>query len=112
MEATWVAIRRGELGPYSKVGRWWYGEDEIDVVGLEPSDDRLLLAECKWTTDPVGLGVAESLREKAGRVRWGPNTREEEFALFSKSGFADGLADELDDSWSLFNLEELDGLLA
>ncbi|WP_218839189.1 hypothetical protein [Natronoarchaeum philippinense] len=50
------------------------------------------------------LGTAE-------RARWGPNTREEEFVLFSKSGFVDGLADDLGDNRSLFGLEELDKLL-
>ncbi|WP_254279291.1 ATP-binding protein [Haloarcula marina] len=103
-EVVWEAIRRSELGPYSEVGRWWYGEDEIDIVGLAPDDDRILLAECKWTSDPVGHALASQLREKAERVRWGPDTRDEEFALFSKSGFADGLKDELDDDWSLFDL--------
>lgn len=46
-EAVWEAIRRNELGPYSEVGRWWYGDDEIDTVGLAPDADRILLAECK-----------------------------------------------------------------
>ncbi|WP_121820063.1 ATP-binding protein [Halostella salina] len=111
-EAVWEAIRRGDLGPYSEVGHWWYGEDEIDIVGLSPNDERVLLAECKWTTDPVGHGLAESLREKAERVQWGPATRDEEFALFSKSGFVDGLAADLGDDWSLFGPEELDQLLS
>jgi AAA+ ATPase superfamily predicted ATPase len=110
-EAVWEAIRQGELGPYSEVGRWWYGEDEIDIVGLAPDDDRVLLAECKWTSDPVGHTLVSQLREKVERVRWGPDTREEEFALFSKSGFVDGLADDVDDNWSLFGLDELRALL-
>lgn len=111
-EVVWAAIRRDELGPYSEVGRWWYGEDEIDIVGLAPDDDRTLLAECKWTTDPVGHSLAATLRDKAERVQWGPDTRDEEFALFSKSGFVDGLAEDLDDNWSLFSLTEIDTLLS
>ncbi|OAQ51293.1 ATPase [Natrinema mahii] len=110
LEAVWEAIRRDELGPYSEVGRWWYGEDEIDIVGLAPEADQVLLAECKWTSDPVGHALVDSLRDKATRVRWGPDTRTEEFALFSRSGFVDGLADELEDDWSLFDLSEIDAL--
>ena len=110
-EAVWEAIRRGELGPYADVGRWWYGEDEIDIVGLAPDADRLLLAECKWTTDPVGHGLVAQLREKAERVRWGTDARDNEFALFSKSGFVDDLADDVDDNWSLYNLDQLTALL-
>ena len=111
-EAAWAAIRRGELGPYSDIGRWWYGEDEIDIVGLAPDADRVLLAECKWTAEQVGHALAESLREKADRVRWGSDTRAERFALFSKAGFVDGLEDELGTEWSLFDLGDLDTVLS
>ncbi len=97
----------GTLESYSEVGRWWYGEDEIDIVGLEPADDRILFAECKWTAEPVGQTLVDSLRAKASRVRWGPDDRTEEFVLFSKSGFVDGLED-LGDNWSLLSLTELD----
>lgn len=109
-EAVWEAIRRGEFDPYSKVGRWWYGEEEVDIVGLAPDDDRILLAECKWTADPVGYALVESLRDKAENVRWGPGDREERFALFSRSGFVEGLEDDLDDNWSLFSVDDLDML--
>ena len=110
-EAVWEAIRRGELGPYSEVGRWWYGEDEIDIVGLAPDADRVLLAECKWTTEPVGRSLALRLRDKAEHVQWGSDSRDEAFALFSKSGFVDGLADELNDDWSLQDLSDIAALL-
>ncbi|WP_262177554.1 ATP-binding protein [Haloarcula laminariae] len=112
LEGVWEAIRRSELGPYAEVGRWWYGEDEIDIVGLAPDDDRILLAECKWTTEPVGHSLVSSLRDKADRVRWGSPTRDEEFALFSRSGFVEGLADDLNDNWSLFSPEDLKNLFA
>jgi hypothetical protein len=75
---------------------------------LAPNADRVLLAECKWTTDPVGHALVSQLRSKAERVRWGPDTRDEEFALFSKSGFVDGLADDLGDTWSLFTLSDVE----
>ena len=110
-EAVWEGIRRGAFEPYSEVGRWWYGEEEIDIVGLAPNDDRVLLAECKWTIDPVGEDLVESLRAKAENVRWGPPDRDEQFALFSKSGFVDGLEAQLDDSWSLFTVADIDDLL-
>ena len=107
-EVVWEAIRRGHLESYSEVGRWWYGEDEIDIVGLAPDADRILFAECKWTTEPIGQALVSQLREKAERVRWGPDTRDEEFALFSKNGFVDGLADDVGDDWSLFGLDEME----
>ncbi|MFC6723417.1 ATP-binding protein [Halobium palmae] len=111
-EAVWEGIRRGDVEPYSEVGRWWYGEDEVDIVGLAPNDDRILLAECKWTSDPVGEDLVESLQAKAANVRWGTGDRDERFALFSKNGFVDGLEDELSKSWSLFSLTEIDEILS
>lgn len=107
-EAIWMAIRTGELDTYSEVGRWWYGENEIDIVGLAPNEERILLGECKWTSRPVGRALADDLREKADRVRWGPETREERFALFSRSGFVSGLEGELGENWHLFDLEDLE----
>ena len=55
--------------------------------------------------------LVSQLRERAERVRWGSDARNEEFALFSKSGFVDGLADDVDDNWSLFGLRELEDVL-
>jgi AAA+ ATPase superfamily predicted ATPase len=110
-EAVWESIRRGDLGPYSEVGRWWYGGDEIDIVGLAPSTDRILLGECKWTNEPVGHGLVTQLRETAERVRWGPDDRDESFALFSRSGFVDGLTDDLGDDWHTFDLDDIAALL-
>ncbi|MFC7114663.1 ATP-binding protein [Natronoarchaeum sp. GCM10025703] len=110
-EAIWEAIRRGDLDAYSDIGRWWYGEDEIDIVGLAPSDDRILLGECKWTTEPVGHTLVNQLRSKADRVQWGSPDRDERFVLFSKSGFVDELEQDLDDEWVLIDLPALDKLL-
>jgi AAA+ ATPase superfamily predicted ATPase len=111
-EAVWAGVRRGVFEPYAELGRWWYGEDEVDIVALAPDDDRILLAECKWTAEPVGHGLVGRLRENAERVRWGSGDRDERFALFSKSGFADDLDDHLGEHWSLFGLDDLAGLLS
>lgn len=111
LEAVWEAVRQGRFDPYSEIGRWWYGEDEVDIVGLAPNDDRILLAECTWTAAPVGRGLVEDLRSKAPAVRWGSPSRTERFALFSKSGFVDGLERDLGEDWTLFDLEDLEALL-
>lgn len=111
-EAVWEAIRCDELEPYADVGRWWYRESELDVVALAAGDDRILFGECKWTAAPIDHGHVAKLRETAEDVRWGPDDREERFALFSKSGFVDGLTDDLDDDWYCFDASDLDTILA
>lgn len=111
-EVVWEGIRNGAFEPYSEVGRWWYGEDEIDIVGLSPTDNRILFAECKWTSEPVGEALVDNLQAKAPKVRWGPDDRTEEFVLFSKSGFVDGLEERIGDNWSLFALADINGHLS
>ncbi|MFC4987423.1 ATP-binding protein [Saliphagus infecundisoli] len=111
-EVVWELVRRGDVEPYSEVGRWWYGENEIDIVGLAPNDDRILFAECKWTSEPVGRSLIRDLREKVANVRWGPSDRKEHFAVFSKSGFVDGIDRDLGSKWSLISLEEINHVLS
>ncbi|WP_238378573.1 ATPase [Haloarcula rubripromontorii] len=81
------------------------------MVGLAPDDDRILLAECKWTSEPVGHALVTQLGEKTERVRWGSNTRDVEFALFSRNGFVEGLANDIDSDWSPFGPSEVETLL-
>ena len=71
-----------------RVGAWWDGKEEIDVVAVNFREGRVLLGECKWSTRPIGMGVLQALRAKAGRLpleRWQDVT----YALFSRSGFTD-----------------------
>lgn len=53
------------------------------------------------------MALVKELREKAREVRWKTSEREEEYVLFSKSGFENGLRDRLDDHWQLVNLQQL-----
>jgi len=49
------------------------------------------------------------LKEKAKKVRWKNEEREEKYALFSKSGFTDELKEHEDDL-ELYSLEEMERL--
>ncbi|WP_136592071.1 ATP-binding protein [Salinigranum halophilum] len=71
----------------SRVGRWWDGEDEIDVVGVDAGTETLLLGECKWTAAPVSSGVLSSLEALESTVRWRGDDRTVVYALFAKRGF-------------------------
>jgi len=107
-EALWQLARDSEVAfTYGSVGRWWYGEHEIDIVGLDDRTPAAIFGECKWTETPVGGGLADRLREKVDEVRWKTGEREVEFALFSRAGFEDGLRDQLDDRWHLIDLQRL-----
>lgn len=91
-ERLWGLADSGELGFVpERVGRWWSGSDEIDVVGLSASEGRAVWGECKFWKDPVGANVLRALEEKAARIPWERDRRTDAFALFSASGFTDEL---------------------
>lgn len=74
-----------------RVGCWWSGSDEIDVVGLSTAEKRAIWGECKFWKNPVGINVLRDLEAKAARVPWERDGRTDTFALFSVSGFTEGL---------------------
>ena len=77
--------------PFSNVGRWWDKNDEIDLVAVNPEKNSILFAEVKWSNKPVGINIYSTLKEKAGKVKWGNENRSQHFCLFSKSGFTDAM---------------------
>jgi AAA+ ATPase superfamily predicted ATPase len=72
---------------FNHLGRWWDGEDEIDIVGT--LDNRVtLVGECKWTAAPVDERALNALRRKALKL----NIEDEPlWVLASRSGFTQGL---------------------
>lgn len=112
-EALWELSRTEQLDhAYGAIGRWWYGEHEIDLVGLDERTPAAIFGECKWTDTPVGMSLAEDLLSKTDEVRWKRGEREEAYALFSKSGFEPDLQDRLDDDWHLFDLQRLSAVFS
>lgn len=68
---------------YRRVGRWWSGPEEIDLVATD--DESMLLAECKYRHEPTDADLIFELITKAKSVD-GKGLRKK-YALFSKSGF-------------------------
>jgi len=94
---------------YHKVGKWWYKEDEIDIVGLDERKDKILLGECKWTNSKVDTSLLDSLKEKSKMVQWKNKDREEGYVIFSKSGFTEELKERCSNSNQLYlySLEDM-----
>jgi AAA+ ATPase superfamily predicted ATPase len=73
----------------TNTGQWWYGEHEIDVVGLT-AGDTLIVGECKFQQSPLGYDALSNLQDHADELQWSPRNGSErtvEYALFSRSGF-------------------------
>lgn len=84
----------------SRVGRWWYDGMEMDIAGVNEQTETLLLGECKWTSDRVGMSLLSELEGLAPEVRWRGSDPSVSYALFAKRGFSDDLqavASERDD---------------
>ena len=72
---------------FSKIGRYWDNHTEIDIAALDPDGKNLILGECKYWKDPVGINILMELEEKAKTVTWNQATRKNWYILFSPSGF-------------------------
>lgn len=77
--------------PVHRVGRWWDATHEIDIVGLNPDANGILLGEAKWSVQAVGANILDDLEERGSHVTWGRSGRRQAFALFSRSGFTPDL---------------------
>lgn len=79
---------------FTKIGRYWDSKDEIDIVALDPECKNLILGECKYWTEPVGVSVLRGLEAKTDSVAWERDNRKVWYVLFSASGFTDELIKE------------------
>ena len=92
-------------------GQWWYGEHEVDVVGLT-NEATLVAGECKFQRSPLRFDALSKLEDHVEELRWTPSgggDRTVEYALFSRSGFKPSVreaAEERDDL-RLFTTEDV-----
>lgn len=106
-EATWKLNRKNIFqNKFSKIGRWWYRDVELDILGLNEKRNKALFGECKWTKNPVGYSEIKKLKEIAKKVKWRKDKRDENYILFSKSGFKEDLEEE--EKVKLYDLKALE----
>ena len=73
---------------YDKIGRWWSNNEEIDIVGLDTTGNKIIFGECKYYTNKkMDVDVYFNLKEKAKHVIWKNENRKEKYILFSINGF-------------------------
>ncbi|MFB6208714.1 MAG: ATP-binding protein [Candidatus Nanohaloarchaea archaeon] len=90
---------------YRKIGRWWYKEHEVDVVGI--ADNRVILGEAKFKDKKLGKKTLYDLEQKAENIR--VEKTDFEYTLFSKSGFTEELHQKESEreDLHLFDLEQV-----
>ena len=94
-ERMWEMNAEGVWAFYfSKLGRHWDAKEEIDIAAIDPEGKNLILGECKYWQEPVGINVLWDLEDKAKTVVWERNERKVWYVLFSASGFTEELQAE------------------
>jgi len=70
---------------YTKVGKWWHKDCEIDLVALDIERKEILFVECKWQENVNANKVLANLKEKARNVIWNNQNRKEKYVIFARS---------------------------
>lgn len=83
-----------------KIGRWWNNNEEIDIAAV--GDSEILVGECKWWNEKVGMNVLKELERKAALIEDNSRWERVYFALFSKSGFTQELEQKTGESNTIF----------
>ena len=96
--------------PFTKIGKWWHKDKEIDLVGLNERTKEILFSECKWKDRVSPKKILEELVEKAKYVQWHNKERKESFAIFAKS-FSKRIDEFEGKKVYCFDLKDLERLL-
>lgn len=92
------------------LGRWWYKEYEVDVVGFT-TDGTMTVGECKFTNSPLDYSALSTLEDHAAEIRWTPDTGDVEtkYALFTRSGATRSVQEAVSerDDLRLFDLGDI-----
>lgn len=74
-------------GNFSKIGRWWYKGEEIDIVALDEKRKEITFFECKWSrmNERDAVDILTDLKRKATMVKWHNSGRKEHYGIIAKA---------------------------
>ena len=78
-------LRKTRVIDFTKFGKWWHRDKEIDIVALNENTREILFCECKWQSEVNAKKICKELAEKARDLGWYNSERKEYFAIFAKS---------------------------
>ncbi len=94
---------------YTRVGKWWHREEEIDLVAVDEVERTVTFVEIKWRSQPVHRKIVKKLVAKSKGVR-GMEGYDRKYLVISKAGFSGKVEGEnllfwgIDDLAREFNL--------
>jgi len=87
-------------------GSYWDAKIEIDILTIT-DDERVYVAECKWTNHRVNKKELHKLQEKCEKLDIEPS----QIILFSKRGFSKELKQSQGKDVALYSCEDFEALL-
>ena len=104
-QSLWIIAEENKLPfRFDKIGSWWEGNREIDIVALDSTGEDIIFGECKYTTNPMGPEVFYKLIEAKDYVRWKNEIRSEYYVFFSINGYKKQLKELADSRSDIFLL--------
>ncbi|HEC86423.1 MAG TPA: ATP-binding protein [Thermoplasmatales archaeon] len=68
-----------EIAEYDSIGKWWKGEEEVDIIAT--GNNSMLLGECKWSEGIDAEKIIRGMKNVRG-ISWKGKI---EYAIFAKS---------------------------
>lgn len=94
VQYLWELNKKGALPfRFERIGKWWGNnpikrrQEEVDVVAYD--EENVLLCECKWQNEPVGLKEVNELMERGSLFDF----KRKYYVFFSKAGFSEEVLD-------------------
>ena len=71
---------------FSKIGRWWHKDKEIDIVGIDQNSKKIMFFEIKWKKLSLNQSfkILSELQEKSEFVNWSKNKTKQEYGIIAK----------------------------
>ncbi|MBN1313445.1 MAG: ATP-binding protein [Anaerolineae bacterium] len=78
-----------------RIGGWWDRDAEIDVLAISRTEKAILVGECKWSANPIGMNVLDDLKQKAQvLLQRSGAAKTVYYALFARAGFTPVLEEQ------------------
>ena len=71
---------------FTKIGRWWHKDKEIDIVTRNEESKEIGFFECKYSSLKfrAALAILAELKNKSGYVDWNTSKRKEYSGVIAK----------------------------
>jgi len=92
---------------FTKIGKWWYKENEIDIVAFNHITNEILFIECKWQelTQKRAKKILSELKKKSAYVQWNNGVRKEYYGIMGKK--IETKKELIDMGFCVFDLEDI-----